>query len=242
MMDSSFVSEYLESVFYARTPPKSADMKGAFDICNIVAADKLLNLFKHIKAWETHIFQVRSAWDDIPDKYFGIDKDRSYFESIAIREGFFKELVKIKAEKRTVDSFLFESMTKSKVIGLQNYRQVLHAWIEPIKLKRVDTRQSQMDIEKFKRRLREKMAENRKAFEGKYKDEINALMGLSKSEIDSITPDLTDLEIYDQLITVVKEASRVNLAQAELKSRIEELGEIAIKIAEKVPTLASMFV
>jgi hypothetical protein len=99
-----------------------------------------------------------------------------------------------------------------------------------------------MDIEEFKRRLREKMAENRKAFEGKYKDEINALMGLSKAEIDSITPDLTDLEIYDQLITVVKEASRVNLAQAELKSRIEELGEVAIKIAEKVPTLASMFV
>lgn len=99
-----------------------------------------------------------------------------------------------------------------------------------------------MDIEEFKRRLREKMEENRKAFEGQYKDEINALMGLSKEEIDSITPDLTDLEIYDQLITVVKEASRVNLAQAELKSRIEELGEVAIKIAEKVPTLASMFV
>jgi len=99
-----------------------------------------------------------------------------------------------------------------------------------------------MDIEEFKRRLREKMAENREAFEGQYKDQLNGLMGLSKAEIDSITPDLTDLEIYDQLITVVKEASRVNLAQAELKSHIEELGEIAIKIANKVPTLAAMFV
>jgi len=99
-----------------------------------------------------------------------------------------------------------------------------------------------MDIEEFKRRLREKMAENREAFEGQYKDQLNGLMGLSKAEIDSITPDLTDLEIYDQLITVVKEASRVNLAQAELKSHIEELGEIAIKIAEKVPALASMFI
>lgn len=97
-----------------------------------------------------------------------------------------------------------------------------------------------MDIEEFKRRLREKMAENRQAFEGEYKDQINGLMGLSKTEIDSITPDTADLEIYDQLITVVKEASRVNLAQAQLKERIEELGEVAVKITRKVPSLAAI--
>ncbi|MGA1790255.1 MAG: hypothetical protein ACMUIM_02125 [bacterium] len=99
-----------------------------------------------------------------------------------------------------------------------------------------------MNIEEFKQRLREKMAENRQAFEGQYKDELNGLMGLSRAEIDAITPDLTDMEIYDQLITVVKEASRMNLSQAELKSRIEELGEVAMAIAGKVPTLAALFV
>lgn len=97
-----------------------------------------------------------------------------------------------------------------------------------------------MDIEEFKRRLRDKMEENRQAFEGQYKEELNDLMGLSRSEIDIITPDLTDLEIYDQLITIVKEASRVNLAQVELKSRIEELGEVAIKIAKKIHPLAAL--
>ncbi len=97
-----------------------------------------------------------------------------------------------------------------------------------------------MDIEEFKRRLREKMAENRQAFDGEYKNQINDLMGLSKSEVDAITPDTTDMEIYDQLITVVKEASRVNLTQAQLKQRIEELGEIAVKIAAKVPSLAAL--
>ncbi|MBL4762058.1 MAG: hypothetical protein JKY93_05085 [Gammaproteobacteria bacterium] len=97
-----------------------------------------------------------------------------------------------------------------------------------------------MDIEEFKRKLREKMAENREAFEGRYKDEINGLMGLSKSEIDEITPDLTDLEAYDNLITVVKEASRQNLEQAQLKARIEALGATAVKIARKVPELALM--
>ena len=97
-----------------------------------------------------------------------------------------------------------------------------------------------MDIEEFKRKLREKMAENRKAFEGEYKDQINGLMGLSKAEIDAITNDNSDMEIYDQLITVVKEASRVNLSQAQLKQRIEELGAVALKIAEKVPSLAAL--
>jgi len=97
-----------------------------------------------------------------------------------------------------------------------------------------------MDIEEFKRKLREKMAENREAFEGEYKDQLNDLMGLSREEIDAITPDNTDMEIYDQLITVVKEASRVNLSQAQLKQRIKELGEIAIKIAEKVPSLTAL--
>jgi hypothetical protein len=94
-----------------------------------------------------------------------------------------------------------------------------------------------MDNEEFKRRLREKMKENREAFEGKYKTEINNLMGLSKKEIDAITPDTTDLETYDQLITIVKEASRVNLAQAQLKVRIKELGEVAVSIAKKASIL-----
>ncbi len=94
-----------------------------------------------------------------------------------------------------------------------------------------------MTPEEFKARLRKKMIENREAFEGEYNVELSALMGLSKLEIDEITPDKTDMETYDKLITVVKEASRVNLAQSQLKEQIKEMGSIAIKIAEKVPGL-----
>ena len=71
-------------------------------------------------------------------------------------------------------------------------------------------------------------------------NQLNDLMGLSKAEIDKITPDNTDMEVYDQLITVVKEASRINLSQAHLKQRIEDLGVIAVKIAEKVPSLVAL--
>jgi 2-C-methyl-D-erythritol 4-phosphate cytidylyltransferase len=94
-----------------------------------------------------------------------------------------------------------------------------------------------MTLEEFKARLQSKVSENREAFEGTYKNQITELMGLSKSEIDDITPGTTDMEAYDQLITLVKEASRANLSQAELKQGIEDLGEVAIKIAGKVTSL-----
>ena len=98
-----------------------------------------------------------------------------------------------------------------------------------------------IDPEEFRKSLQESIKKNREAFEGEYKDEIDSLLGLSREEIDRITPDTTDLVIYDQLITIVKEASRANIKQAELKAQIKELGNIGIEIAKKVPSLAKIF-
>jgi hypothetical protein len=94
---------------------------------------------------------------------------------------------------------------------------------------------------RFRRRVRTALERADEAFRGEYRDAIEELSGLSRAEIDAITPDATDLRVYNQLIEVVKEASRVNLAQAELRDRIEELGEVAVAIARKAPRLASLF-
>lgn len=96
------------------------------------------------------------------------------------------------------------------------------------------------DPEEFKRRLKEQLKASREAFDGKYKEELSKLAGLSREEIDAISPGITDIQIYDALISVLKEASRVNLAQAELGKQIRKLGNIAIAIAKKVPTLATL--
>jgi hypothetical protein len=98
-----------------------------------------------------------------------------------------------------------------------------------------------MDREAYRKKLKERAELNRKAFEGLYKDELNDLLGLSSDEIDKIIPGTTDLEIYSQLITVVKEASAANIDQAELVSRIKELGSLAISIAKLAPKLAPLF-
>ncbi|MBW1963130.1 MAG: hypothetical protein JRJ04_16945 [Deltaproteobacteria bacterium] len=97
-----------------------------------------------------------------------------------------------------------------------------------------------MDIDAFRKKLKERAEANRKAFNGIYKKEIEGLLGLSRQEIDKIPPGTTDLEVYDQLITVVKEASAANVSQAELRSRIMELGQVGMAIAKRIPGLLDL--
>ena len=99
-------------------------------------------------------------------------------------------------------------------------------------------RESLKDLEQ---EFREILRKNHEAFVGKYAKEIDELLGLSRAEIDAIVPGTTDLEVYDQLMTIVKEASRRNLSQAELKARVETLGDIASTIAKKSARLAKFF-
>lgn len=78
------------------------------------------------------------------------------------------------------------------------------------------------------------------AFTGQYKVELNKLYGLSKDEIDSIMPGTADLQMYAVLIKVVEDASKKNLSQAQLIKNIKDLGDLAIKIAKKIPEFAAL--
>lgn len=83
-------------------------------------------------------------------------------------------------------------------------------------------------------------AEAEAAFDGEYKNELDSLLGLSREEIDAVTPGTTDLKTYDVLINVVKKASKDNISQAQLIDNIKSLGDVAIKIAKKVPSFAAL--
>ena len=98
-----------------------------------------------------------------------------------------------------------------------------------------------MDPKEFEKKLKEKMKENHEEFTGLYEKEIKHLRGLTIEEIEAITPDTTSRETYEQLISVVEEASKKNLSQAMLKERIYKLGKTAVNIAKKIPKLADMF-
>jgi len=98
----------------------------------------------------------------------------------------------------------------------------------------------EFDLDGFEADLENTLRKSRAAFVGKYKGVLNDLSGLSKDEIDAISLGDIDLQKYDELISVVKEASRVNLQQAELKNQIIKLGGVAVKIAKRVPELAAI--
>ena len=97
------------------------------------------------------------------------------------------------------------------------------------------------DLDGFQSDLQQQLQRSSAAFQGQYKDALNELAGLSSDEIKSISPSTTDMQTYDELITVVKEASRVNLEQAQLTEQIQKLGDVAVSIAKKVPSLAALF-
>jgi hypothetical protein len=97
-------------------------------------------------------------------------------------------------------------------------------------------------LEAWRKKVQGELKKADEAFKGDYAVELNQLLGLSSDEIDRITPDTTDLQVYHQLITVVEEASRQNIQQAMLRSQIEALGQTAVEIAKKAPKLAELFV
>lgn len=94
--------------------------------------------------------------------------------------------------------------------------------------------------QRYRNRVRRALDQADEAFRGEYSKELNELLGLSREEIDAISPGVTDLETYERLMVVVREASRVNLAQAELVNRIRELGSVAVSIARMVPSLRNV--
>ena len=71
---------------------------------------------------------------------------------------------------------------------------------------------SDLSDDEFDALLGDAIAAADEAFNGTYKTEIEGLLGLSRAEIDAITPnDTTDLATYERLMAVVREASRKRL-------------------------------
>lgn len=90
-------------------------------------------------------------------------------------------------------------------------------------------------------RFSESFANADAVFSGMYSAELKQLKGLSKEEINAIVPASNSMQIYQALIEVVEKASKDNLAQAQLISKIKKLGTSAIKLAKKIPGWATLF-
>ena len=99
--------------------------------------------------------------------------------------------------------------------------------------------------ESKRRSIREEIARLFKRLRGEFVEDygevLGRLRGMSEEELKEVLPETTDRAVYDRLIEVVEDASRKNLKQAELRAKIEELGDVAVGIARLVPGLAQLF-
>jgi hypothetical protein len=98
------------------------------------------------------------------------------------------------------------------------------------------------DVEEFRKALKASLAHNQEILlkEGNNQTYYQETLSLSKDDIDAIVPNGTSSGVYADLISVLKEAARHNVQQAELVSQIKQLGQSAISIAKLVPPLAAL--
>lgn len=95
-----------------------------------------------------------------------------------------------------------------------------------------------MDDQEFNDAVQAALDRNKAAIMGKHKNVLDALLRIPGEQLSMIVPDVSATETYNNLISIVKEASRANVQQAELENKIIALGNDAIKIAK----LAGLFV
>ena len=100
---------------------------------------------------------------------------------------------------------------------------------------------SQQELEDFDKLFAADQATIGDGLNGQYAQAVQDLLHLSGDAETEGTIAVTPTETYAQLIALVQRASAMNLSQAALKTRIEQLGTTAVAIAKKVSGLAALF-
>ena len=129
LLADTYISDYLEAIFYARPLPASADMAGALKYSEATRAIKLHTFFSILNQSQRAIREVLRAWELIPIKIFGSREERSLFEQTAIREELFYELVLVCMGEEKADNFLLHSLLNPSIHSRHNYRDVLQQWV-----------------------------------------------------------------------------------------------------------------
>lgn len=136
---------FVENVLYAHPLPRGADLAGARAVCPGTA-----NLTRHflekLASLQGVIAEVYFAWEQIPEELFDRKRDRSKAQSIAVREGFFRDLVALRAVESVVDSFLRTALLNKPFRRVHNRREILHAWMGPLRSQATEPERDEVSL------------------------------------------------------------------------------------------------
>lgn len=95
-----------------------------------------------------------------------------------------------------------------------------------------------MNDDDFDNAIQAALDSNKAKLMGSYSKELGSLQALTDAQLSALIPNTTSTETYNQLISVVQQASQTNMQQSELARKITALGQNAVKIAKLVGLLA----
>jgi len=127
--------ERLERVLYAHPLPADGDLDGALAHSE-GRAPTTHQLLRDFEALQPAISEVRCAWVEVPDRLFESAADRRRFQAAAVREGLFRDLVLIRRDGSSIDSFLVTVLLKPAIRAIRGHREVMLAWMTPMRQRR----------------------------------------------------------------------------------------------------------
>lgn len=86
----------------------------------------------------------------------------------------------------------------------------------------------------LKEKLRKKSAESAARADLLLAEELNSLRRMTRTDLETLRPKITDQKAYDELIAIVEEASSKNMDLALLQQRLEKLGSNVVQVGKEV--------
>ncbi len=133
MLDLKGIQRFVENILHAHPLPRGADLAGALASCP-GNANLTRRLLERLGSLQGVITEVYFAWEQIPEDLFEGKRDRAYAQSIAVREGLFRDLVALHAADGSIDRFLTTALLNKSFRKVPNSGEVLHAWHVPLRL------------------------------------------------------------------------------------------------------------
>ena len=91
--------------------------------------------------------------------------------------------------------------------------------------------------ERKKAELKKKAEEARNRTDELLADELQALRNATRLDLEKLRPRVTDEETYNKLIDIVEQSTQQNEDLAQIKTRLENLGETGIRMGKSVAKL-----
>ncbi len=96
--------------------------------------------------------------------------------------------------------------------------------------------------DKLKANLKSKSATARRKADALMAEDLALVQCLSKDALEAIRIEISDQFVYDELIEIIEEATKKNVAVAEFQDRLEEAGVTTKDIFKEVVGIAKAII